>query len=273
MERITSRQNSKILDAISLRERKIRKEKGLFYFEGKKLFREAVERTLPLVTIFKREDLTLGDEFLARLPEECRVYEVSGGVYEKLTEEKSPEGLFCIAKTLDKTHKFDTIYRGEKYFPTLYRKQMNFLMAVSLRDPGNLGTVIRSAAAFGYDGIILSADCADLYSSKTIRATMGTLFDTPVLVVDDPIGTIEALKKDGFAVYGAALDRAAVKLNELPYDEKCCFLVGNEGRGLPADILSICTGTVFIPMSPHAESLNASVAASVLMYSRFIARQ
>ena len=98
---------------------------------------------------------------------------------------------------------------------------------------------------------------------------MGTLFDCPVTVVKEVEGTVEALKDQGVGVYAAALDRKAVGLHKLKTEDACCFLVGNEGHGLPKELIDCCSGTVFIPMTEQAESLNASIAASVLLYSRF----
>lgn len=110
MEYITSRQNPKILEAVSLRERKVRKKKGFFFFEGKKLFQEALERQVPLVALFAREDALPEEQELQKLPADCKIYSVSSSVYEKISEEKAPEGLFCVGKTIDKYHKFTTIY-------------------------------------------------------------------------------------------------------------------------------------------------------------------
>ncbi|MBQ8911368.1 MAG: RNA methyltransferase [Clostridia bacterium] len=266
-EQITSRQNPKILEAVALKDKKTRKEKGLFFFEGKKLFEEAVKRQVPLLTVFALEKALPAPDTLAELPADCRVFLVNDSVYSKLTEEKSPEGLFCIAKTIDKYHKFATIYNKPSNFE---KAEENLLMAVSLRDPGNLGTIIRSAAAFGCDRLILSADCADLYSPKTVRASMGTLFDCPITVTDDPAAMVCSLKKEGVKVFASALKRDAIQLNELKKDGSCCFLVGNEGHGLDEDLIGLCNGTVFIPMTEKAESLNASIAASVLLYSRYV---
>ena len=268
-ETINSRQNPKIQEACSLKDKKTRREKGLFFFEGLKLFEEAVKRQIPLQTIFFQEGVLLDPALLNDLPANCRIFRVNDSVYKKLTEEKSPEGVFCIAKTIDKYHKFATIYNIPENFQ---QDRKSLLMAVSLRDPGNLGTIIRSAAAFGCTELILTEDCADLYSAKTVRASMGTLFDCPITVVRDPAATIKALKAGGIRVYGSALQRGALKLNECRADEDCCFLVGNEGHGLPAPLLDLCDAAVFIPMTENAESLNASIAASILLYSRFIYR-
>lgn len=263
---ITSRQNAKIIDACALHERKNREKSGLFCFEGKKLLCEAAQRSVPLTEIFLREDLKEEEALPSSLPGDCRVYRVSAGVYDKLSLEKSPEGVFCIAKTLDKFHNFATIYYKRDFFD----KASTLLFAVCLQDPGNLGSIIRSAAAFGCGGLILSRDCADLYSPKTVRASMGTLFDMPITVVDDPSGSIAEIRKDGFFVYAAALDRNADPLPSVDPQKRVCALIGNEGRGLPRELIDLSDGKLFVPMTQGAESLNASVAAAIILYSRYL---
>ena len=265
MEYISSRQNPKILEAVALKDRKSRKEKGLFFFEGKKLLKEALARKVDLVSVFVREDCPMPED----LPENCRVFCVSKSVYDKLTEEKSPEGLFCIAKTLDKSQKFATIYNSFDFSKDLGR---DLLMAVTMQDPGNLGTLVRTAAAFGINALILTSDCADLYHPKTLRGSMGTLFDMPVYIADDPAAVVRSLRENGYAVYGSALDREASPLTELDLPEKTCFLLGNEGHGLPDELLAECTSKVFIPMTENAESLNVSAAAAVIAYSVYTKR-
>ena len=130
--------------------------------------------------------------------------------------------------------------------------------------------MIRSAAAFDCGGLILTNDCAGIYNAKTIRASMGTVFDFPILQVDDIAGSVKALTEDGRSVYAAALDRNATALPDLDRDERCCVLIGNEGHGLPQDLMDLCGKKLFIPMSKRAESLNASVAAAIILYSRSI---
>ena len=264
-EYISSRQNKKIIEAVSLRDAKNVRETGLFFFEGKKLFAEAINRGVEFHSVFLREDCPAA-ELTARLDPSVPVYTVSNAVYEKISAEKSPEGVFCIAKTLDKYHKFATIYYKQENFADGAR---TLLAAVSVRDPGNLGSIIRSSAAFDCGGLILSDDCANLYSNKTVRASMGTVFDFPILVTSDMAGSIRAMQAEGIRVYGAALQRNALPLTSLPRAERCCVLVGNEGHGLPEELLSLCDGTLFIPMSEKAESLNAAVASAIVLWHRY----
>ena len=265
MEIITSRNNPKIQFAASLKDKKNRKEHGTFYFEGKKLFTEAVAKSVPLVAIFCTEanysyvENTLVDKTVS-------VYVVNDSVYAKLTEEKAPEGIFCLSKTIDKYHNFATIYIPDQNPPGEIHARM---MLCSLRDPGNLGTVIRAGAAFGCHELILTQDCADIYNPKTVRASMGMLFDRRITVISDPIATINALKTSGQTVLAAALHHNSLSLFDVKDPASVCFVIGNEGHGLSDDIISACNGSVIIPMMEGTESLNASIAASILLYEQY----
>ncbi|MBE6638371.1 MAG: RNA methyltransferase [Ruminococcaceae bacterium] len=265
MEVITSRANPKIQFALSLRDKKARKENGMFYFEGKKLFMEAIAKSVPLTSVFCTEDHKETVQ-KALWGKDTSLYIVPESVYNKLTEEKAPEGIFCLAKTIDKYHNFATIYIPDEKSGKLPPAR---LMLCSLRDPGNLGTVLRSAAAFGCRELILSKDCADIYNSKTVRASMGMLFDRYITVVDDPIGTIRALAASGQTVLATALHRDSFSLFSVKEPHRVCFVIGNEGQGLSDEIIHACHGSVIIPMMEGTESLNASIAASVLLYEQF----
>ena len=267
IEYITSRQNPKILAAIRLKDRREREERQEFAFEGKKLFAEAVRRALPLSAVYATEkNLPFCRELLETGSQDPAVFCVSDAVYEKLTNEKAPEGIFVVAKTIDKRKKIVTIYKSDPFLPPGRRAILS-----SIRDPGNLGTVIRTATAFGLAELILSADCADIYNSKTVRASMGTLFSLPITVVEDLPGSIAALRREGIPVYATALREDAVSLTSLPADSlrRAVFVLGNEGHGLSAEIIGGCDGAVIIPMTPDAESLNASAAATVLFWEQW----
>ena len=138
------------------------------------------------------------------------------------------------------------------------------LSLYSLRDPGNLGAVIRSASAFGVKHIILSSDSADIYNPKTVRAAMGTMFGIKVTVVQNFATFVMAAKESGRSVYAAELTSNARSINEIELKSDDIFIIGNEGHGIQTEISSICSGSVYIPISEGVESLNASVAAAVI---------
>ena len=265
METITSRQNQKVLDAVRLKDRKYREEQGLFAFEGRKLFIEALEKKVPLVTVFCTDErLAETAGALKNAGSDAALIHVSDSVYEKLSEEKSPEGIFCIAKALDKIHKIATIYKADKMTGSR-------MLLERMQDPGNLGTVIRTARAFGLPELILSDDCADLYSKKTVRASMGTLFAQPITRVKDPVGSVKALQNAGYKVYAAALREDAIALPRLSGEDlqRVCIVIGNEGNGISEELLAVCDGSVIIPMAPGTESLNAAAASTVFLWELY----
>ena len=273
---ITSRQNPKILAAGKLKDRRTREQRGEFSFEGRKLFEEAVCRGVELRAVFATEkNLPFCFGLLESLPSPPPVYLVTDGVYEKLSEEKSPEGIFTVAKAIDKLQKIVTIYRRDSFSPfgepSEKRHSPRRIILSSMQDPGNLGAVIRTAAAFGVEEVILSRNCADLYNRKTLRASMGTLFSTVVTVVSDLPASIAAIREEGVPVLAAALREDARSLLSLESEvlRKAVFVVGNEGHGLDGEILRCCNGSVIIPMTENAESLNAAAAAALLLFEQW----
>lgn len=254
MELLTSRTNPLVIRMAKLADKKHRDEEGLFVIEGVKLFEEMQKAGIQPTYAFATEKAA---DYLAALPDSVIKYRVSDSVYEKISSEKSPQGIFCAIKYLDNQHKSDTIYSGNFSGP--------LLALSSIQDPGNLGTIVRTARAFGVRGILLSEDCADLYSLKALRASMGALFVLPTLRC--PLAeSLASLRKDGYGVYAAALIENASPPQSLPLSEKTCFVLGNEGHGLPADILSASSGAVYIPMEKGCESLNVAAAAAVLLW-------
>ena len=256
-EYISSRSNPLIVEYSKLSDKKYRDASGLFFFEGVKLFREAVSKGICPVSVICTEKNSF---LLNEIPNEwkTRKITVTDAVYDKITNENSPQGVFCTVKYLDNLHKFDTIYSRQilgKVF-----------CASGVRDPGNLGTIMRSAVAFGIDTLILSSDCADIYNPKTIRASMGSVFSLKIVRASDMLFTVHSLRECGYRTLSAALDRDALPLSQIEIDSSVAFIVGNEGQGLSGDIISASDSTVFIPMSESCESLNVAIASSLLMW-------
>ena len=134
----------------------------------------------------------------------------------------------------------------------------------TLQDPGNVGTILRTADAFHADGMFLVNGCADLYNPKTLRATMGAVFRCPVWTVGaEELSAL--LKKSGIPLYGAALREDTLDARAVDYN-RCAIAIGSEGRGLTEGVLALCDRTIKIPMSEHCESLNAAAAATVLLW-------
>ena len=140
------------------------------------------------------------------------------------------------------------------------------MVLCSLQDPGNLGTIIRSCEAFGIDRLFLTSDCPDLYSPKVLRATMGGVFRLPITVADNLPDLFERFRREKVPVYAAALQEGAKDITRLPLNQGGAVVIGNEGKGLPPEVVALCDSAVIIPMAGRAESLNASVAASIVAW-------
>ena len=267
-EVISSRNNPLVKWASSLREKKYRDAEKSFLIEGEKLSFEALASGLPVTHILV--DDTRAERMSDRINEfaneekfaDTAVVLLSDAAFSKISGEKSPQGIILIVKYLDFFSKLDIIYK-EEFFLKLDERT---IILSSIRDPGNLGSVIRSAVAFGTEHIILSDDCVDLYNPKTIRAAMGSFFKIKATVVADLPEVILAIRSKGRAVYAAELRPGAVSLSDIDRSNNDVVVIGNEGHGIPADVSAACSASIYIPISKNTESLNASVAAGVLMW-------
>ena len=257
-ETITSRQNQFVRRAAALSDRGERARQKRFAFEGLKLFGEAVSCSAPLEEIYAVGDIA--EAAAEKAPEGCRVFRVTPEVYDRLSQDRSPDGIYCVCGFLDGIHTFG------RYGPDGGGRKF---ICASVRDPGNIGTIVRSARAFGVDQLVLSADCADIYNIKTVRAAMGALFAVRIHVADDIAAAIEALGAAGYEVCAAVLNERAEKLGSPARNGRRVYAVGNEGHGLPDEIIRLCPSSVYIPMEAGSESLNAAIAASVLMWEEY----
>ncbi len=269
-EVIHSRQNKNIVELCKLTDRKAREATGTFRFDGIKLLEEAIKNDVEICAVFlscSAQERVLdflcnrfGSAYENKI-EKCFV--VSDDIFDKISEEKSPEGVITIAKYIDKLQKNATIYNSVHFSQM---KNESIVLLESVRDPSNVGAIIRSAAAIGIDHLILSADCADIYHPKAVRASMGTLFNQHIDRVTDLAATVAELRKSGRRVFAAALDEGALPLGRFEILAGDAVVIGNEGHGLSKEIIAACSGSVIIPMSERAESFNAAVAASILMW-------
>ncbi len=269
-EIITSRNNQFVKWVASLSEKKGRRASEYFIAEGVKLTKEAFFAELPIdycvvsegkLDFFKQEMYPfLNNEKYAK----CRVVTVSENVFEKISTEKAPQGFISIIKYLDFFRDGAIIYKEEFFL----RDDERAVFLCSVRDPSNLGSVIRSAVAFGTEHIVLSNDCADIYNPKTIRSAMGSLYRVKITVVNDTAEFIRAAQANNRKVFAAELSLNARSLCDISIDKKDIIIIGNEGHGIPEDVSGICDGSVYIPISNKTESLNASVAAAIFMWEQ-----
>ena len=143
------------------------------------------------------------------------------------------------------------------------------IVLCGVRDPGNLGTMLRTAAAFGIGEVILSSDCADLYNPKTVRAAMGAIFRMRVSICEDVCQTLSLLHTNGYRTCAATLQASSLALGSFDVDRHTCFVIGNEGHGLDRSVIDACDCSVIIPMQQGTESLNAAIAAATLLWEGY----
>ena len=267
---LTSRQNATVKWVTSLHDKKGRRASRAFIAEGEKLTFEAAEAGLPITHVFvsdKRFDSLsnrISDAFSSGAYADTEIITVTEEVFEKISTEKAPQGIISVIKHLDFFKELDIIYKEDFFLKDGERA----IALCSVRDPGNIGSVIRSAVAFGAEHIVLSADSADIYNSKTVRSAMGSLFKVKVTVVRDFASFISASQANGRNVYAAELSDGAVALDQIKALPTDIFIIGNEGHGIPVEISSVCNNSVYIPISSNTESLNASVAAAIFMWEQ-----
>ena len=269
-EIITARSNATVKWAASLKEKKYRDSERMFIAEGEKLTYEAIGANLPIVKIFVSS--SKADKILPKLRAlseegkaiDAEVQVLADGAFEKISTENAPQGVISIIKHLDFFRQMDIIYKEEFSKNACGRS----IVLCSLRDPGNLGSAIRSAVAFGVEHVILSDDCADIYNPKTVRGAMGSLFRVKVTRVRDLKEYILAMRANGRRVYSAELSEKAKPLGEIDITSWDAVIIGNEGHGVPEDISAASDGGIYIPISSKTESLNASVAAAIFMWEQ-----
>ncbi|MFQ3726438.1 RNA methyltransferase [Staphylococcus equorum] len=242
MEMITSAQNSKVKNAIKLKKKRERDKTGRALIEGYHLIEEAYKSNLKIEQLYV-VDIERLDDGMINYAEE--VFEINLKVAEALSGTVTPQGFFAvIEKPVHETAKAQQV-----------------LLIDCIQDPGNLGTLIRTADAAGLDLIVLEKGTADPYQDKVMRASQGSVFHIPIVSQDlsDFI--------DGFegGVYGTALDDA-VAYNQIQSQEKFALLLGNEGEGVNPELLSKTSQNLTIPIYGKAESLNVAIAGSIVMY-------
>lgn len=269
-EVLKSRQNQTVKWAASLQSKKGREESGCFLCEGEKLAREAAAAHLPVSHIFLSEDRReqLEGELLSlfsdKIFKNTKLFIVSEECFCKISSEIAPQGVITIIKYLDFFKNKDIIYKEDFFLAPGERA----LALSSIRDPGNLGSVIRSAVAFGIEHLVLSDDCVSIYNPKTVRSAMGSLFRIKVTVVKDFLSFLSAARAVGRHVYSAELSQTARPIGELLLKRDSIVVIGNEGHGVSEEVSRACECGLYIPISEKTESLNASVAAAILMWEQ-----
>lgn len=250
MEKITSRTNPLMTHIRKLSSSAAyRREQGEFLCDSPKLLAEALLWKAPILTVV----VSCGHQ-LPPLDDHVRVVEVPEDVMASVSPMKTPQGVLFTCR-LPRTQLPDTL-EGRCY-----------MVLDGVQDPGNVGTIWRTADAFGCDGLVLLPGCADPYSPKTVRSSMGAVFRSSVWTAG--AGELkEVLTGSGIPLYGAALRDDTLDARSVDYT-RAALAIGSEGRGLSQEMLALCDKTIRIPMTERCESLNAAIAAAVLLWEAY----
>ncbi len=254
---ITSLYNKQVKEAAALAaKRKERDRQGLFVVEGRKMFGEAPAERITRVYIAESAEAELYGQYGEKLSGlSCET--VSDEVFAKMSDTVTPQGILCLVR--------QQIYNIEEMLKNNNKNQPLFILLEDIQDPGNLGTILRTAEAAGADGVIMSGRTADIYNPKTIRSTMGSVYRLPFSYAADFCSVINRLREFGVSIYAAHL-RAEADYCDCDYRKGTAFLIGNEANGLREETAACADTLISIPMEGRAESLNAAVASSVLLY-------
>lgn len=264
-EIIKSNANKTIKFIKSLQMKKYRDEQDKFIIEGEKLMDEALRYMVPISMVMISQSFAESskhDEYSVILRErKIPMYYSEDSIFKGVCETHTPKGIIAVVEKPE--YDFDNIISKDK---------LSIILLHELRDPGNVGTIIRTADACGMDAVLISKESTDIYNGKTIRATMGSLFHIPVIQGLDTLETIDKLKKRETVIIGAD-PHNGINCTELPHYRKWAVIVGNESRGINNEINDVLDIKASIPMPGSAESLNAGIAASILMYEFSVRNQ
>ncbi|MDD4546007.1 MAG: RNA methyltransferase [Oscillospiraceae bacterium] len=258
---ITSRDNHLIRQVKRLlNDASARRSEGLFAIEGARLCHDAVLSGVKITTLLYTS--TAQESYPNQLAIlqgwAAESYEISPALSRAIGDTSTPQGVFCICELLDNRKGLDTI----EYIAT---PKAGYLGIENLQDPANMGAIIRTAEAFGMDGLLLSDGCCDIYNPKVLRGSMGGVFRLPIINVGNMATMVQKLESAGIGCFACVTDCDAVPIRRGGLKAGVC-IIGNEGNGLRQDTIDACSGRITIPMAGNAESLNAAMAAGIVMW-------
>jgi TrmH family RNA methyltransferase len=257
MIEITSPKNPKIKQIKSLYRRKVRWDMGLFIVEGIKIVEECIDNNYPLDNIIYSDELLNtngGGEIYRKIKSHNNLIYVPNKLFKEISDTENPQGIMAIAKITKRS--IEELYK---------LKNPLVLFLEEVQDPGNMGTIIRTADAFNIDGIIISEGSVDIYNPKVIRSTMGSIFRMPIYYIENNIETIEGLKNMGFKIFATSLEGKDYIYN-IDFKNSSLILMGNESKGLSTELNILANKRIKIPILGGAESLNVAIASSIIMY-------
>lgn len=242
MEHITSLKNPKVAAWKALKDRKGRRESGCFLVEGRKMVEEALASAFDVETVLVQEGMELPDGLT--MP----VYELPAHVLAAVCDTKTPQGIAAVVRMKEQS-----------------ALGKHIVVLDGVQAPGNVGTIIRTADAAGLNGVLLSNQCADVFSPKVLRATMGSIFRMNLRTTDDLPGELTKLREKGYSILSSQLDGTPFYERQ-DVAERFALIIGNEGNGVSEQVQQTATHRVRLPMRGGAESLNAAIAAAIMMY-------
>ena len=255
---ITSTANPRVKNLIQLQKKsKVRREQQCFAVEGIKMVLEAPAERLKAVYMsesFAKDEKQRTAVAAKAKSAGCIAEILSDKVFKEASDTMTPQGVMAVVSM--KTWDWKDLLRGERRL---------ILLLESLQDPGNLGTILRTVEGAGIDGVILNRTSVDPYMPKVIRSTMGSIYRVPIAVAEDLESVVSSLRDSGCRVFAAHL-KGKKSYYEQDYLKDTCFMIGNEANGLSDSLAQMATDYIRIPMSGQVESLNAGVAAALLMY-------
>lgn len=245
----------------SLSSKKNRYKLGLYRIEGMRIVSQACYEKKEIHSVFIKASIHEDDKVKALVKELenhlVGVYLLDDALFEGVSDTVNSQGIVAMMPMEDIL--LETCLKNTK---------VSLLILDRIQDPGNLGTMIRTADAAGFDAVLLGKGTVDPYNEKVLRSTMGSIFQIPVIQVGEIVPVIDNLIAQNVNIYATALD-GAVDYDRISYPEKVGIVIGNEGNGIEENILDMAHQNIKIPMAGKAESLNASIAASVVMYEVF----
>lgn len=256
---INSAANPKVKLAVSLHQKKHREAEGLFLAEGIRLAEMAAHSDWEIVYGFYTMEAAKEPRVEALLKElefHCDLYEVPIPLIHRISETQTPQGIVLVMKLPHATVELKALVR---------RKKPLVVALDNVQDPGNVGTIIRTADAAGVDGVVLLGDSADVFSAKAVRSSMGSIFHVPIVSNVSHGAFLHELEEWGIPLFASDVDMSAITYYHQDFTEAAAIVFGNEANGLSADILAR-SKPIYIPMQGHAESLNVAVAAAVVLY-------
>lgn len=255
---VSSSQNPLIKEIKALKVKKHREEKQMFFIEGTRFVEDALKEKAEILYILVSDRFLQSsdaDKLINMIPKESsKLYHLPDKLFKEISDTENPQGIMAVLKMTNYS------------LNDILNEDNNFLVILeAIQDPGNMGTIIRTADAAGVGGIILSKGCVDLYNSKVLRSTMGSVFHVPIYFSDNLVDDLKVIKSKGIELYAAHL-AGNMEYYEVADWSNSGIIIGNEANGISSEISEMADTLVKIPMIGRAESLNASVAAALLIY-------